>query len=100
LNETTDVIAIFAALQLEVEACLSSLSPVRETNIGPFTVLQGDLGFVCRTGVGRVAEDATERAIAELEPRYLLSVGTAGGLNREFETADLVLCDSLQVDPA
>ncbi len=86
-------------MQVEVEACLSSLSPTGERSVGPFAVLVGAHGFVCRTGIGRVSEAAADLAISELSPRYLLSVGTAGGLNAELKAGDLVLCDVVNAAP-
>ena len=91
------MIGIFAAMQSEVAACLTSLDPVEERQFGSFTVFAGKRGFVCRTGVGRVAEEATELLADELSPSYLLSVGTAGGLNRSLQAADLVVPRSLDV---
>jgi len=91
------MIGIFAAMQSEVAACLTSLDPTEERQIGSFTVFKGKRGFVCRTGVGRVAEEAAELVAAVLLPRYLLSVGTAGGLSRDLAAADLVVPRSLDV---
>ena len=84
-------------MQSEVAACLTSLEPVEERQIGSFTVFAGERGFVCRTGVGRVAEEATKLMAAELSPTYLLSIGTAGGLRLDLEASDLVIPRSLDV---
>ena len=91
------MIGIFAALHSEVAACLTSLDPVEERQIGSFTVFAGERGVACRTGVGRVAEEAAELIAAELSPSYFLSVGTAGGLNRKLQAADLVVPRSLDI---
>ena len=84
-------------MQSEVAACLTSLEPVEERQIGSFTVFAGERGFVCRTGVGRVAEEATKLMAAELSPTYLLAIGTAGGLRLDLEASDLVIPRSLDV---
>jgi nucleoside phosphorylase len=91
------MIGIFAAMQSEVAACLTSIGAAEERQIGSFTVFTGDGGFVCRTGVGRIAEEATALLTDELSPTCLLSVGTAGGLNKDLAAADLVVPESFEL---
>lgn len=89
------MIGTFAAVQPEVEACPLSLRSGGERSLGRFLLLEGDSGFVCRTGMGRAAEEAARTAVAELRPQAVLSVGTAGGLSDELDTGDIVLCSHL-----
>lgn len=92
------MIAIFAAMPYEVEACVDALGPVRDGSVGGFTVMRGDVGLVCRTGMGRVARQAARAVLAHISPRVILSVGTSGGLNRDLQVGDVVLCN--RVDQA
>lgn len=89
------MIGVFAALQPEVEACPLSLRSSGERRLGRFLLLQGSDGFVCRTGVGRAAGEAAQQVIDALRPRLVLSVGTAGGLDQELSTGDIVICRRL-----
>jgi nucleoside phosphorylase len=91
------LIGVFAALQPEVEACPLSLRSDGGRRLGHFLVLQGRDGFVCRTGTGRVAEEAAQQVIGTLRPSVVLSVGTAGGLGQDLKTGDIVICRSLNV---
>ncbi len=83
---------MFAALQPEVEACLGSLSAVRHRTVGGFAVAEGDLGAVCRTGMGRRAERCVAAVLPQLSPSAVLSVGTAGGLHAQRRAGDIILC--------
>jgi nucleoside phosphorylase len=89
------LIGVFAAMQSEVEACPASLRSGPERLLGQFPVFEGDGGFVCRTGMGPIAEEATRLAIEHLSPRVILSVGTCGGLSKDLDTGDIVLCSHL-----
>ncbi len=86
------MLAIFAAMPYEVEACLSALAPVHDASIGGFAVKRGDVGLVCHTGMGRVAEHAVRSVLEHVSPRVILSVGTSGGLNGDLQVGDVVLC--------
>jgi adenosylhomocysteine nucleosidase len=92
------MIAVFVAMPYEVEACISALSPVREASVGGFAVKRGNVGLVCHTGMGRIAERAARSVLEHVSPRVALSVGTSGGLNADLQVGDLVLCD--RVDQA
>ena len=92
------MIAIFAAMPYEVEACLGALAPVRDASVGGFAMKRGDVGLVCHTGMGRVAERAVRSVVEHVSPRVILSVGTSGGLNGDLQVGDVVLCE--RVDQA
>jgi adenosylhomocysteine nucleosidase len=87
------VIGVFAAQQSEVEACPAALRSAAQRQVGRFTVFEGDVGFVCRTGMGPIAEEATRLAVDALSPRVVLSVGTCGGLNGGLSSGEIVLCE-------
>src|SRR3990172_3774680 len=92
------MIAIFAAMPYEVEACLGALGPIRDASVGGFAVKRGDVGLVCHTGMGRGAGHAVRSVLEHVSPRVILSVGTSGGLNGDLQVGDVVLCD--RVDQA
>jgi adenosylhomocysteine nucleosidase len=94
------VIGVFAAMQSEVEACPPWLRSSGQRQVGRFTVFQGDAGFICRTGIGPIAEEATRLAVDELSPEVVLSVGTCGGLNDQLSSGDIILCSHLHEWPA
>lgn len=92
------MIAVFAAMPYEVEACLGALAPVRDVSVGGFAVKRGDAGLVCHTGMGRLAERAARSVLEHVSPRAILSVGTSGALNAGLQVGDVVLCE--RVDQA
>lgn len=89
------MIGVFAAMQPEVEACPPALRAAGQRSVGPFQVFEGESGFVCRTGIGPIAEEATRLAVERLSPRVVLSVGTCGGLNGDLGSGEIVLCERL-----
>lgn len=93
------MIAIFAAMEPEVSACLGSLSGVRHSSVGGFAVVEGDLGVVCRTGLGRRAEEASAALLGRLSPAAVLSVGTAGALSHDLRAGEIVLCHRVDLGP-
>lgn len=86
------MIAIFAAMNVEVRACLSALPGANERSIGGFPVIVSETALICQTGLGRQANDAANALLTELSPRVLLSVGTAGGLSPDIGVGDIVFC--------
>jgi adenosylhomocysteine nucleosidase len=89
------VIGVFAAQQSEVDICPSALRAEGQRRVGPFQVFQGESGFVCRTGMGPIAGEATRLAIEQLSPGFVLSVGTCGGLSEDLRMGDIVLAEHL-----
>lgn len=89
------MIGVFAAMQSEVDACPPGLRAAGQRSVGKFHVFEGESGFVCRTGIGPIAEEATHAAIDELSPSVVLSVGTCGGLNDALSSGQIVLCGHL-----
>jgi nucleoside phosphorylase len=89
------MIAVFAALQAEVSACLGALVVQRETEIAGVPVIEADGAVVARTGLGPRARDASEAVLAAVSPAAVLSVGIAGGLSPRLEGGDVVLCERI-----
>lgn len=89
------MIGVFAAMQSEVEVCPAAVRGAGQRRIERFTVFEGEAGFVCRTGIGPIAEEATRLVVEDLSPRIVLSVGTCGGLNDALGSGEIVLCGQL-----
>jgi adenosylhomocysteine nucleosidase len=87
------MIAVFAALQGEVSACLASIEPLGGREVGGFPVTEAAGLVVCQTGIGRRARDAAEAVLDEFRPVTVLSVGIAGGLHRDLKVGDVVVCE-------
>jgi adenosylhomocysteine nucleosidase len=88
------MIAVFAALQAEVSACLASLSVQRETAAAGFPVHQAEGAIVCQTGMGPRAKAAAEAVLSEYKQvAAVLSVGIAGGLHPDLKAGDVVVCE-------
>ncbi len=87
------MIAVFAALQGEVSACLASLEVTGNREVGGFPVTEAEGAVVCQTGLGRRAKDAAETVLAEYHPATVLSVGIAGGLHENTSVGDVVVCE-------
>ena len=68
------MIAIFAAMNSEVRACLSALTGANERSIGGFPVIEEETAHLS-TGLGRQANDAANALLAEIS-RGFCSVGT------------------------
>jgi nucleoside phosphorylase len=86
------VIAVFAALQPEVGACLGCFPQREESTIAGYPAVRSDIATVIRTGMGRRAQESVEAALPELSPSAVLSVGVAGGLHAERRAGEIILC--------
>jgi nucleoside phosphorylase len=88
------MIAVFAALQSEVSACLASLEVAATREVAGFPVAEAEGGVVCQTGLGRRARSAAEAVLDEYKrTTTVLSVGIAGGLHAETNVGDVVICE-------
>jgi len=87
------VIAVFAAMQPEVSACLTWTSNIRQTEVHGFPVYETEGAMICQTGIGIRAREASEAALACYAPAVALSVGVAGGLSPKLSAGDLVVCE-------
>ena len=87
------MIAVFAALQAEVSACLASLSVQRETAVAVFPVFEVEGAVICQTGIGPRARTAADAVLSEYNATAVLSVGIAGGLHPDLKAGDVVVCE-------
>ena len=95
------MIAIFAAMETEVHPLLAGAA-VRETgDIGGFEVNHVDYGgvnaVICRTGIGRCAEEAAASVLDSSHFAAAMSFGTAGGISPALRAGDIVVCDPVCV---
>jgi len=89
------VIAVFAAMAVEVRACLAAVTRGREREIGGFSVIDADDVLICQTGLGRRAREAAEAFLGQVSPAVVLSIGTAGGLARDVDVGHIVFCERI-----
>jgi nucleoside phosphorylase len=87
------MIAVFAAMEIEVKACLTWTSDVRQTELQGFPVYETEGAVICQTGLGVRAREAAEAALTRFTPAVALSVGVAGGLSPKLSAGDLVVCE-------
>jgi len=87
------MIAVFAAMEIEVQACLTSMSNTRRTELQGLPVYEAEGAVICQTGIGARAQEASEAALARYEPAVAVSVGVAGGLSPKLGAGDLVVCE-------
>jgi nucleoside phosphorylase len=86
------MIAVFAAMDMEVAACFGGSTPMASDDTDGFPLYrEGDV-VVCKTGIGRRAEQAAEALLSRHSPRMVLSVGVAGALVPGIAVGDLVVC--------
>lgn len=87
------MIAVFAAMAVEVAACPEWTRGGDRTVVGGAEVSLGEGAFVCQTGIGRErAVQSAEAVLAKFSPSMVLSVGLAGGLAPGVEVGDVVVC--------
>ncbi len=87
------MIAIFAAMQPEVSACLGCFAAREDTALAGYPAVRGDLAVVCQTGMGRRAEQCVAAVLPALSPSAVLSVGVAGGLHHDRRAGEIILCE-------
>ncbi|MEE8346403.1 MAG: hypothetical protein V3S20_03545 [Dehalococcoidia bacterium] len=94
------MIALFAAMRLEVQRFLRRLEVRDHSRLEGFPVTLGEYGgrpvLVCLTGMGRRAEAAVRAVLDRHQPRMVLSVGVGGALSPELSVGDLVVCESVE----
>jgi len=90
------MIALFAALQLEVQPFLRRLRVRSPSGLSGFPVILGEYHglpvLVCRTGLGQRAGEGASTVLGRYRPEGVLSVGLAGALSPECRVGDLVFC--------
>jgi len=93
------MIAVFAALRLEVQRFLRRVDVQERGRLGSFPVTVGEHEgrpiLVCHTGVGSRAFEAATMVLGRYRPQFVLSVGLAGALSSECTVGDLVFCEQV-----
>jgi adenosylhomocysteine nucleosidase len=91
------MIAVFAALRLEVQRFLRRVDVRERARLGSFPVTLGDYEgrplLVCHTGIGSRAAEAATAVVGRYRPESVFSVGLAGALSPGFAVGDLVFCE-------
>jgi adenosylhomocysteine nucleosidase len=87
------MIAVFAAMDLEVKACLTWTRNIRQTDVHGFPVYETEGAVICQTGIGTRSREAAEVTLARYAPALALSVGVAGGLAPKLSAGDVVVCE-------
>jgi adenosylhomocysteine nucleosidase len=89
------LIAVFAAMEVEVKACLTWTSNVRKTELQGVPVYETEGAVICQTGIGTRAQEAGRVVLACYQPAVALSIGVAGGLSPKLRVGDLVVCERI-----
>jgi len=87
------VIVVFTAMGVETRACVDAVGGAQERDAGDLKVMVSGDFLVCQTGIGRRAQGVARSLLQRLEARYVLSVGTAGGLAPDVQAGDVVCCE-------
>lgn len=87
------MIAVFAALQAEVSACLASMEVTGTSELGGFPVTETEGAVICQTGLGPRSKQAAEVVLTKYHATAVLSVGIAGGLREDVKAGDVVVCE-------
>ncbi|HEY5640732.1 MAG TPA: hypothetical protein VIW01_11850 [Dehalococcoidia bacterium] len=86
------MILVFAAMEPEVQACFGGGSPGPSRDVAGFPVYESESIAVCQTGLGRRSHDAATAVLEHFTPDAVLSAGTAGGLNFDLRSGQLLAC--------
>lgn len=93
------MIAVFAALRLEVQRFLRRVDVRDRACLGGFPVTLGEYEgrplLVCHTGIGSRVAEAADTVLERYRPESVLSVGLAGALSPECTVGDLVFCEQV-----
>ncbi len=91
------MIALIAALQLEIQPLLRRLDGIDWYRVGGFPVALGQLAgkpvVVCQGGLGRRAGEASQLVLERYRPQAAVSFGVAGALSPQLRAGDIVLCE-------
>lgn len=95
------MIAIFAALALEVERFARRLAALERLSAEGFLLSLGEYDqqplLICRTGIGRRAGQAAAAVLARYRVDAALSIGLAGALSPQWRVGELVLCERVRL---
>ena len=91
------MIALIAALQLEIQPLLRRLDGIDRHRVGGFPVALGQFAgkpvVVCQSGLGRRAGEASQLVLERYRPQAAVSFGVAGALSPQLRAGDIVLCE-------
>jgi nucleoside phosphorylase len=87
------MIAVFAALESEVSACLGSLSVTRQEEVAGYRIIEAEGAVVCQTGIGPRAREAADAILSVYTIGAALSVGIAGGLATGMNVGHVLVCE-------
>ncbi len=98
------MIALFAALQLEIQRFLGRLDIRDGLSLPGYALTLGEYGgqglLVCRTGMGLRAGAAAAALLERYRPEAVLSVGLAGALSPACRVGDLLFAERVyRADP-
>jgi adenosylhomocysteine nucleosidase len=87
------MIALFAAMEVEVDACPAWIRSGEAKTLEGVAVIESEGAIVCQTGIGReAAQRSSALVLSQYAPSAALSVGLAGGLAPGVEVGEIVLC--------
>lgn len=90
------MIAVFAALDVEVRAGIGWTKVDRESEVDGFPIYEIEGAVVCRTGIGPRAKDAVKATLERHRTAaVVLSIGIAGGLSPNIDAGEVVVCDRI-----
>lgn len=95
------MILIIGAMPEEVGALTSKMKKVNDSIEAGINIVRGILGnkevIVAQSGVGKVnAAYTTATLIAKFDPKYVINIGSAGGLLEGQKVGDIVIATTLQ----
>lgn len=90
------MIGIIGALQKEVDALKAHMQEVKEVSLFEHTFYEGKINnhevVLALSGVGKVAASMTTTLLlTNYEIEYVLNIGTAGGMDKNQNTLDIVI---------
>jgi adenosylhomocysteine nucleosidase len=92
-------IAVLAALGFEIKGLAGALSAEKIDAVEGLSVRRAELGeseiYLVVTGMGKAVIPAAETALGALRPDFVVSTGTAGGLDPDLSTGAAVFATSL-----
>lgn len=95
-----ETIAIMAAMDEEVQEIINIMQNIHQKNIFGVIVYEGQINglkvILVQTGVGKVNAARTAQLIIDkYNIKYIINVGTAGGLNNQLDIGDIVIGEKL-----
>ena len=97
---TNNLIGIIGAMDIEVDALISSMSDTQEKVISSVKYVKGKLFgknvVVAKCGIGKVfAAICAQTMILEYNPTVIINTGVAGSLERGFNVLDVAVAKSV-----